>query len=100
MVKIRKGFVTPGYIAWVPKPNLIIVAEERYARNQRLIAHELQHIKQHEKYGLAFYPMYLWGWIRAGFNYRRNWMEREARLAENDPAMLSWAKTVIKQNGY
>jgi len=98
--KIKVGFVTPGYAAWVPLPNLILVAHEKYASNRALIAHELQHVKQHRKLGPFFYLAYLIGWVRAGFSYRKNWMEVEARAAETDYRMLSWAERVIKENGY
>ena len=98
MIKIREGFVWPPYSAWVPKRDLIIIAQERFGRNERLIAHELQHVKQHRKYGPFFYPIYALGFIRAGFSYYDNWMERQARGAESDPQMLAWAREVIKDN--
>lgn len=99
-VKIKVGFVTPGYAAWVPKSNLIVVADEKHATNRRLIAHELQHVKQHRKYGLFFYLAYAIGWAKAGFSYWDNWMEREAREAEQEPRMLMWADRVIKESGF
>jgi hypothetical protein len=38
--------------------------------------HELAHVRQYEKYGLAFLPLYLWLYARHG--YRTHPFEREA----------------------
>lgn len=91
------GWVPPNVAAWVPVPGLIVARSAEFALRRHLIAHELQHIVQHNVYGWSFYPMYLWGWVRAGFSYRRNWMERDARLAESDPEMLEWADRLIEE---
>lgn len=95
--KIIVGRVPPGAVAWVPVPDLIVVRERKFASHRRLIAHELQHVIQHNVYGWMFYVHYVWGWVTAGFSYRRNWMERDARLAETDPEMLEWADQLIER---
>ena len=97
-LQIKVGFVWPGYAAWVPNKNTIIIAKPEYATNERLITHELAHVKQHRQYGIWFYPAYILGFIRAGFNYKNNWMEKEARKAENNPQMRRWARKVIREN--
>ena len=43
-----------------------------------LLAHELEHVAQHERWGPLYYPAYLLGSIRG---YRRNPFERAARQA-------------------
>jgi hypothetical protein len=43
-----------------------------------LLAHELEHVAQHERWGPLYYPAYLLGSIRG---YRRNPFERAARRA-------------------
>ena len=97
-VKIRQGFVTPGYAAWVPFRRTII-----YNKNvdvtRRLIAHELVHVVQHERYGLMFYPRYFWGWVRAGFDYFYIPMEMEARKGEKESFYLSWAEELMRKHG-
>ena len=42
----------------------------------RLLAHELEHVAQHERWGLLYYPVYLLGSVRG---YRRNPFERRFR---------------------
>jgi hypothetical protein len=54
----------------------VIVANRRL--NDRLLAHELEHVAQHERWGLLYYPAYLLGSVRG---YRRNPFERAASRA-------------------
>jgi hypothetical protein len=54
----------------------VIVANRRMSDG--LLAHELQHVAQHERWGPLYYPAYLLGSIRG---YRRNPFERAARQA-------------------
>ncbi|HJW62824.1 MAG TPA: hypothetical protein VJ849_04945, partial [Actinomycetes bacterium] len=42
------------------------------------LAHELEHVAQHERWGLLYYPAYLLGSVRG---YRRNPFERAASRA-------------------
>ena len=59
------------------------------------LAHELMHVLQRERLGGWFLGAYLVGWVRAGFRYRLNPMEVEARKAMRDPVMLSWAEDLL-----
>jgi Domain of unknown function (DUF4157) len=52
----------------------VIVANRRL--DDRLLAHELAHVAQHERWGPLYYPAYLLGSVRG---YRRNPFERAAR---------------------
>jgi Domain of unknown function (DUF4157) len=54
----------------------VIVANRRL--DDHLLAHELAHVAQHERWGLLYYPAYLLGSVRG---YRRNPFERAARGA-------------------
>lgn len=58
------------------------VIARRDSLSERLLRHEFVHVEQWWRYGWTFIPRYLWGWIRAGFSYEGNWMEREADAAE------------------
>ena len=62
----RRGFsaITLGHV---------IVANERLS--DRLLAHELEHVAQHERWGPLYYPVYLLASVRG---YRRNPFERAA----------------------
>lgn len=60
-----------------------------------LLAHELMHVLQRDRLGPWFLCAYLLGWMRAGFRYHLNPMEVEARKAERDPDMLSWAEDLL-----
>jgi hypothetical protein len=48
--------------------------------SDKLLAHELEHVAQHERWGPLYYPAYLLGSIRG---YRRNPFERAASRAAN-----------------
>ena len=48
--------------------------------DDRLLAHELEHVAQHERWGPLYYPAYLLGSIRG---YRRNPFELAASRAAN-----------------
>jgi hypothetical protein len=54
----------------------VIVANERLS--DRLLAHELEHVAQHERWGPLYYPVYLLASLRG---YRRNPFERAASHA-------------------
>ncbi len=48
----------------------------------RLRVHERVHVRQYERWGLMFWPLYLgsscWQWLRGRRFYRDNYFEREA----------------------
>jgi hypothetical protein len=52
-------------------------------------AHEQAHVRQVERWGIAFLPAYvaasLLAWCQGGDYYRDNWFEREARRACGEP---------------
>jgi hypothetical protein len=98
MVKIKVGFVWPMAIAWVPNSKTILVRDEKWAKNVRLIAHELKHIEQARKLGPFFIPVYIFRWVLAGFSYTNHPMEIEAREAEQTIKYIDWAKEVITKN--
>ena len=56
----------------------------------RLRAHEQVHVRQYERFGPLFIPLYLgdsaWQWLRGRDAYRDNRFEREARARR--PALL------------
>jgi hypothetical protein len=54
----------------------VIVANQ--ALDDRLLAHELEHVAQHERWGPLYYPAYLLGSV---LGYRRNPFERAASRA-------------------
>ena len=54
----------------------VIVANRQL--DDRLLAHELEHVAQHERWGPLYYPAYLLGSLRG---YRRNPFELAASLA-------------------
>lgn len=97
-VKLVSGFVFPRYAAWVPFRRLIV-----YSRNvtptRRLVAHELVHVLQHERFGVSFYFRYFWGWVSSGFSYWDIPMEIEARKGEMDSFYLLWAEELMRKNG-
>ena len=92
-VTVVKQGLTPGAAAWVPLPGLIVFARPEYI-TIRLLAHELQHVRQWAYEGWTFPLKYAWAWARAGFSYRDNPYEIEARRAEADTDMLLWASDV------
>jgi hypothetical protein len=52
-------------------------------------AHEQAHVRQVERWGIAFIPAYFvasfLAWRAGGHYYRDNWFERDARRACGDP---------------
>lgn len=54
--------------------------------SEALLRHELRHVAQYERFGLAFLPLYLWLLWRHG--YRRHPLELEAQ-SEADPFVRS-----------
>jgi hypothetical protein len=64
-----------GYVA-ITFGHVIVFAHEP---TPVLWRHELAHVEQYERYGLAFLPLYLWLYARHG--YAGHPFEREAREA-------------------
>ena len=62
-----------GYVA-ITLGHVIVFAIEP---TPLLWRHELAHVKQYERYGLAFLPLYLWLYARHG--YAMHPFEREAQ---------------------
>jgi len=54
-------------------------------RYVRLVRHETEHVRQWREYGWRFPFAYVWAWAAAGFSYRNNRFEIEAREAEERP---------------
>ena len=61
-----------GYVA-ITFGHVVVFAAEPTAPLWR---HELAHVRQYERYGLAFLPLYLWLYARHG--YAAHPFEREA----------------------
>ena len=91
---VERGFVPPGVDAWVPRPRLIVFRRPGLI-SQRLMAHELAHVNQWERHGIAFPALYVLAWARAGLSYSENAFEREARALENNHAYLAWAREIM-----
>ncbi len=64
-----------GYVA-ITLGHVIVFSREP---TPELWRHELEHVKQYRRYGLAFLPLYLWLYARHG--YKDHPFEREAREA-------------------
>ena len=61
------------------------ISRESFLKNQRLVKHELCHVRQYQQHGyIGFLVKYLWESIRKG--YYNNKFEVEARKAENENA--------------
>ena len=84
----------PPWVAARVSNRTIYVREDVHLTN-RLLAHELRHIVQRDELGWGFLFAYVIAHVRAGFSYRRNSMEVQARAAEVDPVYLSWAEDVL-----
>jgi hypothetical protein len=93
-VTIRhSALVPPGAAAWVPLPRLILFARAQPI-TERLLAHELRHVRQAEEHP---WPLaYLTQWALTGFSYRRMPFEVEARKAEDEPFYRAWARDLIR----
>jgi hypothetical protein len=97
-VTLKKGFVFPGFAGWVPLPGLIIY-NPKYSVGRHFLAHELMHVTHWQRYGVGFLFLYVFQWIKVGFNYWDIPLEVEARAAENDKEYLSWADEVMRKHG-
>ena len=77
----RSGFVaiTFGHV-------VLGLSHEELARHR---VHEHAHVRQYERWGLLFFPLYLGAgllaWLRHGRPYWHNHFERQARAAEAEP---------------
>jgi Zn-dependent protease len=93
---IISPFVPLGMAAWVPWPNLILVADNKHL-TRRLIAHELAHVDQWKRYGFFFPLLYLLQWVIAGFSYTHIRFEQDARVAEENQRYLIRAKELLDE---
>ena len=81
-----------GALRWLPFRCItfghVILAIDG-AELERLRAHEQVHVRQYERWGVLFFPLYLgssaWQWIRRRDPYRDNVFEREAFRATPPP---------------
>lgn len=63
------------------------VSRSRFLARESWVCHELQHVAQYERHGIAgFVLRYLWESLRRG--YHANRFEAEARAAESDRTLL------------
>ena len=69
----RRILTRRGYVAITFGRVIVFACEPTDA----LWRHELAHVKQYERYGLSFLPLYLWFYARHG--YGEHPFEREAR---------------------
>jgi hypothetical protein len=78
------SFTAPGLfcsqgLAGITLPPVGIFMCPEFRANAQIKNHELVHWSQYQRMGtLGFYGNYTWGWIISGFQYRNNWMEKEA----------------------
>jgi len=97
-VRIVTGWVPPGgFAAWVPWPNTIVV-HEKAVLSVPLIAHELVHVRQYDRYGaLGFWLRYAVGWLtgKRGRRYIDHPFEVEARALYRQTMYQEWAKSLI-----
>jgi Domain of unknown function (DUF4157) len=64
------------------------ITAHQFLSNQRLLLHELCHVRQYQRYGFfGFLARYLWLSLRHG--YYNNPLEAEAREAEEDEIVNS-----------
>lgn len=76
------SFCKTGYEGITLPPVGIFICPE-YKTHAQLNRHERIHWSQYQRMGtLTFYGNYIAGWVLSGFNYKGNWMEKEAY--END----------------
>lgn len=65
-----------------------VILGRDHATLERWRAHEREHVRQHERWGVLFWPLYLgasgWAWVRRRDPYRDNVFEVAARRAETE----------------
>lgn len=96
-VRVVRGWTPPGVLAWVPKPRTVIVGRKA-SLGPLLLAHELAHVIQWERFGWRFLPAYLAQWVRSGFHYGDMKFEHMANVAMYDPWYRSWASDLLSLN--
>lgn len=91
-VKIKENSFVARLAAWKLKATSVAivfgstihlwrVSKHQFLKDESWVRHELEHIRQYQKFGIMpFLCSYLWEWMRKG--YYRNRFEVEARLAE------------------
>lgn len=81
-----------GFGRWPPVRDFVaitlghVILGRDHATLARWRRHEQAHVRQYERWGLLFWPLYLgasgWAWLRGREPYRDNPFEIEARRAE------------------
>lgn len=85
-VVLCEGASWPGKLGWryraITFGHVVLSVDEL---DDVTFEHELAHVRQYERWGLAFWPAYLlsslWAKLRGGDAYRDNAFERDARAA-------------------
>ncbi len=92
-VLLCEGANWPGRLRWpyraITFGHVILSVD---ALDEPSLRHELMHVRQFERWGPFFIPLYLlssaWALGHGGHHYRDNWFEREARRpAQNVPGV-------------
>lgn len=77
---LQKAMFLSGGVAAMAVGHVVIGCDD--ACLERCREHERVHVKQYERWGPLFLPVYalasLWAWARGGHYYRDNFLEREA----------------------
>ena len=84
-IKLIEGKIFGRFVGMAIPPFLIIVSKK--SRDpMKTIRHEWTHYLQAlELWVIGFYLVYAWEWIRAGFKYRDNRLEKEAHDNDENP---------------
>ena len=92
-VKLRRSPLVPaGFTAWVPVKRTVLIRRDVEV-TERLIAHELAHVRQAEA---AVWPLaYVVQWLTTGMNYSTMPFEVEARRAETEPFYRAWSRDLL-----
>jgi hypothetical protein len=93
-IVVKERLIPDWAAAQVLMPRTIWI-KPAYKNNARILAHELAHVMQWERYGLKFAVMYLWDVARHGYVNSR--FEVEAMAAENDEFYVDWARELINK---
>jgi hypothetical protein len=87
-LKLRKGQVA---IVFGHTVHLRNTTREEFLADTPWVCHELTHVQQYRRYGtFGFVVRYLYSWVRTGFRYPDINMEKEARAAEGNTALLDY----------
>jgi hypothetical protein len=80
VLEVGGVFPRAGHFGAITFGHVIIGADDACLHACR--AHEHVHVRQYERWGVLFFPLYAassaWAWLRGGDAYRDNRFEREA----------------------